>query len=52
MLLLLLLITPLGLDLSYYEGVFALKLRVGFLRLTLPELTICFSRVVTEAPEA
>lgn len=35
MLLLLLLITPLGLDLSYYEGVFALKLRVGFLRLTL-----------------
>ena len=36
MLLLLLLITPLGLDLSYFEGGFALKLRLGFLRLTLP----------------
>lgn len=35
MLLLSLLITPLGLDLSYFDGVFALKLRVGPLRLTL-----------------
>ncbi len=35
MLLLLLLITPLGLDLSYFDGVFALKLRVGPLRFTL-----------------
>lgn len=31
----LILLTPLGVDLSYFEGVFALKVKVGLLRLTL-----------------